>query len=75
MSGAATLDFAREFPLIPLTPVARRSKNSEWHDFSILLAYVTYAAWTNGFKGSVGGNDYMDATVGWVWGVQMETSW
>jgi maltoporin len=41
----------------------------------VLRAYVTYANWTDGFKGSVGGNDYMHDNAGWVWGMQMETWW
>jgi maltoporin len=41
----------------------------------VLRTYVTYAQWTDSFKGAVGGNDYMNDNAGWVWGVQMETWW
>jgi maltoporin len=40
-----------------------------------LRAYVTYAAWTDSFRGAVGGNDYLHDTAGLVWGMQMETWW
>ena len=41
----------------------------------VIRAYVTYASWTDSYKGSVGGNDYMHDTAGLVWGMQMETWW
>jgi maltoporin len=41
----------------------------------VLRAYVTYAQWTDDFKGSVGGNDYAGGDNGWVWGIQMESWW
>jgi maltoporin len=41
----------------------------------VLRAFVTYAQWTDDFKGSVGGNDYMNNNNGWVWGIQMESWW
>jgi maltoporin len=41
----------------------------------VIRAYVTYAAWTDSFKGAIGGNDYMNQTSGWGWGVQMEAWW
>jgi maltoporin len=41
----------------------------------VLRGYVTYAGWSNSFKGSVGGIDYVDQTHGWSWGAQMETWW
>lgn len=41
----------------------------------VLRAYVTYAGWTDSYRGSVGGNDYRRDTGGWAWGMQMETWW
>jgi maltoporin len=61
--------------LYKLTFAPEVSLGNKFFSRPILRAYVTYAAWTDGFKGSVGGNDYMDATAGWVWGMQMETWW
>jgi maltoporin len=41
----------------------------------VIRVYVTYAAWTESFKGYVGGSDFMNDTSGWTWGMQMETWW
>ncbi|MEO5916411.1 MAG: carbohydrate porin [Luteolibacter sp.] len=41
----------------------------------VLRAFVTYAAWSDGLEGKVGGADYIDSTDGWSWGMQMETWW
>lgn len=41
----------------------------------VIRAYVTYAAWTDSFKGEIGGNDFMNDTSGWTWGMQMEAWW
>jgi maltoporin len=40
-----------------------------------LRAYVTYAGWSNDFKGSVGGTPYMDDTAGFSYGIQAEAWW
>ena len=40
-----------------------------------IRGFVTYAKWGDGFKGQVGGPDYVNSTQGWTWGVQMETWW
>jgi len=40
-----------------------------------IRGFVTYAQWGNGFKGRVGGPDYIGATQGLTWGAQMETWW
>jgi maltoporin len=35
-------------------------------------AYATYAIWSNGLKGSIGGTQYQNNDQGWVFGVQTE---
>lgn len=40
-----------------------------------LRAYVTYAGWSDDFKGSVGGVPYMDDTQGLSYGIQAEAWW
>ena len=40
-----------------------------------LRAYVTYAGWSDDFKGSVGGTPYMDDTRGLSYGIQAEAWW
>jgi len=40
-----------------------------------LRAFVTYAGWTDGFKGYVGGTPYADDTRGLSYGIQAESWW
>ena len=40
-----------------------------------IRGFVTYAQWGNGFKGLVGGPDYIHSTQGVTWGAQMESWW
>jgi maltoporin len=40
-----------------------------------IRAFVTYAQWGNGFKGLVGGPDYVNSTQGVTWGAQIESWW
>ncbi len=61
--------------LYKLTLAPEVSLGNKFFSRPVLRAYVTYANWTDSFKGSVGGNDYMTDTAGWVWGMQMETWW
>jgi maltoporin len=61
--------------LYKLTLAPEVSLGNKFFSRPVLRAYVTYARWTDSFKGSVGGNDYMSDTAGWVWGMQMETWW
>jgi maltoporin len=51
------------------------SLGDEFFSRPVLRAFVTYAMWANGLKGSVGGTDYALDNEGWSWGVQMETWW
>lgn len=61
--------------LYKMTLAPEVSLGNKFFSRPVLRAYVTYAAWTDSFKGSVGGNDYMNDTAGWVWGMQMESWW
>ena len=40
-----------------------------------IRGFITYAQWGDGFKGQVGGPDYVTNTRGMTWGMQMETWW
>jgi maltoporin len=44
-------------------------------DRPVLRVFYTYADWSNGFRGLVGGPSYFNATQGMTYGVQMETNW
>jgi maltoporin len=41
----------------------------------VLRAFVTYANWSEGLRGFVGGPAYLNKTSGWNFGVQGETWW
>jgi maltoporin len=41
----------------------------------VLRAFLTYASWSNGFRGFVGGIPYQDRTSGLTYGVQAEAWW
>ena len=41
----------------------------------VLRTFLTYASWSNGFKGLVGGIPFEDRTSGLTYGVQAETWW
>ena len=51
------------------------SLGNQFFSRPVIRAYVTYATWTESYKGSVGGNDFANETSGWTWGMQMETWW
>ena len=41
----------------------------------VLRAFLTYASWSDGFRGLVGGVPYLDRTNGLTYGLQAETWW
>ncbi len=41
----------------------------------VIRAFVTYAQWSDGLQGSVGGLDYANDSSGFTWGLQMESWW
>jgi len=41
----------------------------------VLRLFMTYANWSNGFRGLVGGIPFEDRTSGLSYGVQAETWW
>ncbi len=41
----------------------------------VLRAFLTYASWSDGFRGFVGGDAYLKRTNGLTYGVQAETWW
>jgi maltoporin len=58
-----------------LTIAPQVSIGNEFFSRPVLRAYFTYATWTKGLRGEVGGLDYANETSGWTWGVQMESWW
>ena len=51
------------------------SRGNKFFSRPQLRAYVTYAAWSDDFKGYVGGTAYENDTQGWSYGIQAEAWW
>jgi maltoporin len=58
-----------------ITIAPQVSLGGEFFSRPVLRAFLTYAAWSDGLEGTVGGPDYADENSGWTWGMQMETWW
>lgn len=58
-----------------ITLAPQFSFGDEFFSRPVLRAFVTYAAWSDGLQGSVGGLDYANETSGLTWGIQMEAWW
>jgi len=58
-----------------LTLAPQVSLGDEFFSRPVLRAFITYATWSDGLQGEVGGADYADRSSGWSWGVQMESWW
>jgi maltoporin len=77
----AGIDWARSEPLgtdghlwkITLAP--QLSRGGKFFSRPTLRAFVTYAQWSDGFKGLVGGTPYENSTNGLSYGMQVESWW
>lgn len=58
-----------------LTVAPQVSLGGNFMSRPVIRAFVTYAGWSDDFRGEVGGLDYANETHGWTWGVQMESWW
>jgi maltoporin len=58
-----------------LTIAPQVSLGNDFFSRPVLRAFLTYAMWSEGLEGEVGGLDYSDRTSGWTWGLQMESWW
>lgn len=58
-----------------ITLAPQVSLGSEFFSRPVIRAFVTYAQWSDGLQGSVGGLDYAEDNSGFTWGVQMESWW
>jgi maltoporin len=61
--------------LYKLTLAPQVSLGDRFFSRPVIRAFVTYAAWSDSFRGQVGGNDYVNDTSGVTWGIQMESWW
>jgi maltoporin len=71
-SGANTLydGWLRKFTIAPQIGAGRK-----FFSRPVLRVFLTYANWSNGFRGLVGGIPFEDRTSGLTYGVQTETWW
>src|SRR5215469_14892591 len=60
----------RKFTIAPQIGAGRK-----FFSRPVLRAFLTYANWSNGFRGFVGGVPYQDRTSGLIYGVQAEAWW
>jgi maltoporin len=70
-SGVGLYDgWLRKFTLAPQIGAGRK-----FFSRPVLRAFVTYANWSQGLEGFVGGPAFLNKTSGWNFGVQGETWW
>src|SRR3984885_6035563 len=70
-SGIGQYDgWLRKFTLAPQIGAGRK-----FFSRPVLRAFITYANWSDGFRGLVGGVPYQNRTNGLTYGVQTETWW
>lgn len=58
-----------------LTLAPQVALGDEFFSRPVLRAFLTYATWSDGLEGAIGGPDYAAQNSGWSWGVQMESWW
>jgi maltoporin len=61
--------------LYKLTLAPQVSLGDRFFSRPVIRAFATYAAWSDEFKGQIGGNDYANDRSGLTWGIQMESWW
>jgi maltoporin len=61
--------------LFKLTLAPQVSLGDQFFSRPVLRVFITYAQWSNGFVGQVGGQDYLTDHNGFTFGVQMEAWW
>lgn len=70
-NGTTQFDgWLRKFTIAPQIGAGRK-----FFSRPVLRAFLTYANWSNGFRGFVGGVPFEDRTSGLTYGVQAETWW
>jgi maltoporin len=77
----AGIDWAKSEPLgtdghlWKITFAPQISRGNKFFSRPVLRAFVTYAGWSDGFKGLIGGTPFEHATDGFSYGVQAEAWW
>ena len=58
-----------------LTIAPQVSLGDQFFSRPVLRAFLTYAMWSDGLEGEIGGPDYVGDDSGLTWGLQMESWW
>lgn len=58
-----------------ITLAPQISRGGKFFSRPVLRAFITYAKWSDDFRGRVGGTAYESATEGWSYGLQAEAWW
>ncbi len=58
-----------------VTLAPQLSRGGKFFSRPVIRPFITYAKWSEDFKGSVGGDAYQDATDGLSYGIQVEAWW
>lgn len=58
-----------------ITLAPQISRGNKFFSRPVLRAFITYAQWSDDFKGRVGGTAYESGTEGWSYGLQAEAWW
>jgi maltoporin len=58
-----------------ITLAPQLSRGGKFFSRPVLRPFITYAKWSDDFRGRVGGDAYENATSGWSYGLQVEAWW
>jgi maltoporin len=58
-----------------ITLAPQVSRGGKFFSRPVIRPFITYAKWSDDFKGLVGGTPYENATDGWSYGIQAEAWW
>ena len=58
-----------------ITLAPQISRGGKFFSRPVMRPFITYAKWSDDFKGRVGGNAYENATDGLSYGLQIEAWW
>lgn len=69
------LDTGEEGGLLKLTAASEITPDTDFFSRPAIRFFLTYATWSDAFRGLVGGKTNMDDTSGFAMGVQFESWW
>ncbi|HWB04669.1 MAG TPA: carbohydrate porin [Verrucomicrobiales bacterium] len=61
--------------LFKVTLAPQLSRGGKFFSRPVIRPFITYANWSDGLRGRIGGSPYENATDGWSYGIQAEAWW